>query len=461
MRQKLGAFDTFSAKGLAPRELFRHHVAAVPKPYPDAQLILERRGMSPRLLQTGQFVQLNVYTTEFYDLPEELFADPEINWHNQQLGRKGLIAAAGLWIKDSAVIISTLQSDLCQQLYRHSRLRQCCKTRVETHFKYWYAILVNAILDFCLDAGISVVYYPTGRQLARETKKHIITDLFLRIYDYANAAYLCRNIIRDGAEYWEISVRTNIERISRLVVDPGIVAKTREFLNICVFHDIEEDVDTRISPVECARNLTTMLEIEKAFGVNATYNVLGLLLHRKRDEIQTSNPHHSVAFHSFNHNLDDTTQLQQCRRIDLRVRGYRTPKSRITSELSDYALTYFNFEWLASGASSFGHPDPRLQNGLVKIPIHCDDYPLATKRMDYLQWEAELLGLAHGRRFVAFGLHDCYAHEWLEHYPRLLSALAQIGKFVTADQICNGLLLQGSSDRFPNRSNDKGDGHNC
>jgi hypothetical protein len=413
--------------------------------------------MSRRLLKTGQFLQLNVYTADLYGLPDDLFTDREINWHNQQLGQKGLIAAAGLWIKDSTVTISTLQSDLCQQLYRQPDLRSSCKTQVETHFRYWYAILLNAIFDFCLDGGISVVYCPTGLQIIRETQKQVLADLFMRIYDYANAAYLCRKVIHGTAEYWKIPVSGNSERIVRLVADTEIAAGDEEGARICIFHDIEENIDTNISVIECAHNLTTMLEIENEVGVNVTYNILGLLFHAKREEIQTSNPHHSLAFHSYNHNLDDLAQLQQCRKVDLRVRGYRTPKSCITSELSDYALTYFNFEWFASSASSLGHPDCKLENGIVKIPIQQDDFPLATKTVGYPRWEGDLLDLARAHTFFAFGLHDCYAREWLRHYPRLLGELAKIGRLVTADQICNNMLRQASSGTFRQHSRHRQD----
>ena len=48
-----------------------------------------------------------------------------------------------------------------------------------------------------------------------------------------------------------------------------------------------------------------MLQIEKEFGLDATYDVLGSLLARKKKTIQASNPRHSIAFHSFNHRLED------------------------------------------------------------------------------------------------------------------------------------------------------------
>ena len=237
--------------------------------------------MSRKLLESGRFLQLNLYTTEMYDLPDDLFIDPEVNWHHQQLGKKGLIAAAGMWIKDSTVTVTTLQSDLCQQLNRHARLKKLCKTQVETHFKYWYAILANAIMDFCLDYGLSVIYSPTGRQIVANTQKRIDSELFLRIYDYPEQEYSCRKTNRYGAEYWEISVQDNVARVVRLSTADGYITQKNEAKPICIFHDIEEDVDTAISPMECARNLTRMLEIEKAHSVDATYDILGTLFNHK------------------------------------------------------------------------------------------------------------------------------------------------------------------------------------
>ena len=170
MYRKTGNHESFAGKRFARREVFGHRVIAVPKQYPDAQFLLERRGIPRRLLKRGQFYQLNLYSTDFYGLPDDLFTDPEINWHHQQFGQKGLIAAAGLWIRDPIATVTTLQSDLCQQLYRHKRLSSSCKTQVETHFRHWYGILFNAVLDFCLDSGVSTVHSPTGRQIVAHTQ---------------------------------------------------------------------------------------------------------------------------------------------------------------------------------------------------------------------------------------------------------------------------------------------------
>ena len=282
-------------------------------------------------------------------------------------------------------------------------------------------------------------------------------DLFLRIYDYPPSRYVCRRTSYYNSECWEIPVEVNAPRVARLREARTIPKRGASHRRkICIFHDVEEDVDTTISAAECSDNLNRMLQIEKEFGLDATYDVLGSLLARKKKTIQASNPRHSIAFHSFNHRLEDLKQLDQCRNVDLRVRGYRPPRSRITAELTDYNLTFSNFEWFASSAYSFGFDRCKLENGLVKIPIDLDDHPLFTGQVGYEYWERNLLKHAREKQFLAFGLHDCYAGLWLTRYPQLLHKLAEIGDFVSADELSDGIFLEESesgSERATNSAN--------
>jgi len=442
MNAKDAQLAAFACKGLARRELFGHRVIAIPKSYPDAQLLLERRGVPRHTIESGRLWQLNLYTTDFYGLPDALFDDPEVNWHRQQFGLKGLIAAAGLWLRESAVTITVLQSDVCQQLYRHPELRRSCKTQVETHFRYWYVMLLNAVLDFCLDREVSVLYCPTARQILANTRKQIAPDLFLRIYDSPKDRYRCSKTLIGVAEYWEIPVRDNADRIARLAPAGNSTVRACRTPRICLFHDIEENVDTPISAAECEENLLRILQIEKDFGLDSTYDVLGAIFQRKRDAILAFNARHSLGFHSFDHQLEHDEQLQRCRTVDLRVRGYRPPRSRLTPELIDYTLTLLNFEWFASSAGRLGRSTCALQNGLVKIPIHFDDYPLFKGTVTYDHWESRVLHLARSQPQLGLGLHDCYAAVWLQHYPQLLEKLAMIGHFVSADEVCDGMFLE-------------------
>ena len=244
------------------------------------------------------------------------------------------------------------------------------------------------------------------------------------------------------AEFWEIPISANMDRVARLAVRNIDTVQAEARPKICIFHDIEENIGTDVSPSECADNLARMLEIEKSFGINTTYNILGSLFSAKYPQIKLSNVAHSIGFHSFNHNVDDVEQLAKCRYVDLRVRGYRPPRSLITAELTDYDLTFYNFEWFANGARSRAQIGAELQNGLVKIPIHRDDYLLFTGAVGYEQWERGILDVAQGKALFGLGLHDCYGGKWLNYYPALLDKLADVGTFVGADEICDDVFLR-------------------
>jgi glycosyltransferase involved in cell wall biosynthesis len=51
-----------------------------------------------------------------------------------------------------------------------------------------------------------------------------------------------------------------------------------------------------------------------------------------------------------------------------------------------------------------------------------------------------LLDSFRNRELLAFGLHDCYAREWLDSYEDLLQELAQLERFITADELCESDL---------------------
>jgi hypothetical protein len=227
---------------------------------------------------------------------------------------------------------------------------------------------------------------------------------------------------------------------------------------ICIFHDTEDNLSEDVSAEECRHSLTEMLKIESARGVHTTYNVVGSLFARKKDEICASG-RHALAFHSYDHVPENERQLPRCREVDLQVRGYRTPRSQVTPELTDYSLSYYNFEWLASGLSSFMKTCPGmdyewmpagfmrlginccdLQNGIVKIPVLTDDHLIASCQMDYFEWRRWLLEIAESSWLLSFGLHDCYARFWLDSYAGLLDALSGMGRFITADELCDMTL---------------------
>ena len=424
--------EAFLNKGFPVREYFPHRAAIVRKQYPDTYLLMESRGMTVADLSDSTFLQLNLYSDHIGGFPDELFTSPSLNWHQQQLGEKGLIAAACLCIQGSTLLVCIMQSDICQQLYRHPDLKRRCKAQLQSRFGAWHKILFNAILDLAIQTGIDVVCSPTAEWVVTTTKKQIDPALFTRIYNFPGEFYVSRRITRGPAEYWEIPVAANADRVVRL--SPWSVPEPDSGPLIAIFHDTEENVDTAISADECRRNLTRMLAIEKEHDVRATYDIVGKLFRSKRSEITASGPH-ALAFHSWDHDLNNHSQLPCCRRVDLQVRGYRPPQSRMTPELTDYALSYHNFEWIACGRPGFEKRCCDLKNGIVRIPIFTDDYPLAIGKVDYTEWRGRLLADAAGAPLFSFGLHDCYAGHWLDGYAELLETLAGLGRFVTADEL--------------------------
>jgi hypothetical protein len=435
----------FLEKGFLTRKYFPHEVVCIPKQYPSTYAWLLRGGISPQIVRDGTFFQLNIYSSKIQGLPAELFTDPEINWHAQQFGRAGLVAAVSLFAYGRELIAEFSQSDLVQLLHRHSGLHAISKARVDDRFHYWYRIAMNAALDFAALHGFERVFYTTTAHAMAMTRKTPKPNpkLFYRIYDGVAARYDCERVAVANGEYWLIPVRRNLDRIVPLDTAPPAPLPARRRTVVCISHDIEENVDTPVTVEECRAALDRMLAIEKSRGIRATYNLLGSLFHDKAQAIRAFD-NHSIAFHSYNHDLEDRKQLPKTRTIDLRVKGYRPPRGIITSELTDDALLLFDYEWLMSGAARFGFSDVRLTRGLVKIPVHIDDYLLQAKGFTFEQWLGRFQTFLADNSVVTLGLHDCYARHWIDRYPAFLDHLGSIADFWTADDILRYEFFKGA-----------------
>jgi hypothetical protein len=440
------AADPFIAAGFRRRVFFPHEVIVLRKAYPDTFVQMEKRGIAAAQRAGFQPLQVNLYSNRIEDLPADLFIDPVVNWHQQQFGRAGLIASAGLFLRGDALFVSLLQSDLCQQIAKNRRLHEICASRLNNRFRYWYEVLFNAILDLAIDLNVAQVYSPTAEQIVGTTVKAINPALFNQVYDFCQSRYEVSHEVVGSAKYWCLSVAGNADKIVRLESAATGTAPPVPQCTICVYHDIEENVDTEVEPNDCHEAFIRMLEVERRHEVTTTYNVLGQIFPRKSELIGAQGGGaQSIGFHTYNHCHDALDQLPRLRNVDLQVKGYRTAKSIITEELTDEALSFYNFEWLMSSAHSYGFDLPRLENGIVKIPASIDDYPLKTGELSYEQWFDRIVAIARRQGFVAVGLHDCYARFWIENYSDLLERLKRIGEFRTCDQITNLVYLFDSS----------------
>jgi peptidoglycan/xylan/chitin deacetylase (PgdA/CDA1 family) len=190
--------------------------------------------------------------------------------------------------------------------------------------------------------------------------------------------------------------------------------------------------------------LRRMLEIEARLGVHATYNIVGLLLGETREMIERDG--HAVAFHSYDHQIASHAaagieQFRQCRTLDDRLKGYRVPQSKLTPGLREADFAEWNFEWLASSRSSLGTEIPLMSNGVVKIPVHADDYHMFRDEVPFQVWRRQILEMADTRDFLVVALHDCYAHLWLPHYEGLLHELQSRATLTTLDDVSARVTL--------------------
>ncbi len=62
------------------------------------------------------------------------------------------------------------------------------------------------------------------------------------------------------------------------------------------------------------------------------------------------------------------------------------------------------------------------------MPVAFDDFPLYRSATPWNAWEADALREVAARDIAIFGVHDCYAHLWLDHYAGFLAKLADLGR---------------------------------
>jgi len=431
--------DEFVARGYKRKHFFPYHCYYLPKCGPDGFKLAQRMCGPCRLEQVWEVV-VYAHPAWLAGFPADLFFDDDLLWHQQQLGRAGLIATANLVLKETSLYSMVHQSDLVQRTAR----RQEYRTRIQKVFKGWNYMLLNSILHFALARDVQMVYTPTADFALRHTDpaRTVGRALFERVYDYqVHQLFRARQV----GEWWALDVQENRDRV--------VVPETREETlssekTICLCHDVERGFGHRetdapfatFADETSARSLDAMLRIEEALGVKATYNVLGLLLSEVRAKLD--NRGHCIAFHSYDHqDLDRSPQLPRCRQVDYRIKGYRPPQSKITAELSDENLCFHNFEWLANSAYAMQINSPEFSNRLVRIPIAFDEFELYRSKMAYEEWEEKALETIKHDDFVAFSLHDCYAPLWLPHYARFLEEIRTLGRLKTLNEVLSEVIL--------------------
>lgn len=434
--------DEALATGYQRRHFFPHRLYYLPKCGPDGFKLAEKMCGTTEPATCWEII-LYAAPPLLDDLPVELFFDDDLIWHQQHFGRPGQVASADLVVDGETIHAMAHVSDLVQRIGR----RRAHLTQVEKRFRGWHHMLLNGIANFALERGATRLLSPVAALAMQHTDRArtVQPELFDRLYDRDLRTRFPRATISDP--WWVVDAAELAARCVRAErgAEPVPQEKT-----ICLFHDVERglghrDVEPDFAATadrEAPAHLDAMLAIERAAGVRATYDVVGVLLPEVRERIAAGG--HCLAFHSYDHAPagQDRGQLYACRTVDYRLKGYRVPRSELSDELSDAALCRHNFEWLASASRTFGTTEPTMRNGIVRIPISLDDFALHTGRLRYPEWESWLLDTVRTHPFTAVGLHDCYAAEWLPHYPRLLEKLRALGALRTADDVAADVIFR-------------------
>lgn len=451
------------AKGHRRRSCFAHRAVFLPRPGPDGYKLGHWMCGAVR---PSSFWQVVLFADEALlgEFPSELLLDDDVLWHRQHFGRPGQVAYADVVVDGSDMWSMSHVSDLVQRIGR----RREHKTRIENRFGGWHDMLLNTLLAFAVDRGVRRLRIPTAELHLRNTDpaRTVGPELFERIYDRGVNRVL--HASRSG-DWWLVDVAANRARLAAPTISAERLPRRQV---ICLCHDVEAGLGHRgIDETLAERangtwreSVAGMLRLEQASGLRATYSVVGRLLDDVRPEIEGGG--HCLAFHSYDHRVDRRSlvpralrgllharqasrlagiggldQLAACRRLDYRIKGYRIPQSRPTAELTAENLLFHNFEWLASSAYSLGFSEPRLQDGIVRVPVHIDDFDLYRRRLGFDAWKAAVLEAVASEETAVISLHDCYAHLWLDRYAELLDELAALGELRTLDELAAESVL--------------------
>lgn len=429
----------FAAAGFKKRYFFPHRFYVLPKCGPDGYKLAHRMCGAVDVNKLWQIVLFGSPPT-LDEFPEQLFFDNDLMWHEQQFNRIGQVATLTAYVDGSSIFTIAHHSDLVQRISR----RREFKTRVEKVFKGWHRLMLNCVMNFALERGIRHICVPSAPFAMKHTdeKRCLQRELFERVYDRAVNHHF--QATKKGP-WWNIdlSARNYVPMVARR---GGELIENRK--TVCICHDIERGLGHHLdsdfagrADREAPAALDRMLAIERTNGVRATYNVVGKFLNEVRCEIEQYG--HCIAIHSFDHD-NKAAQLERCRHVDYRIKGYRPPNSWLTPELNETSLCWYNFEWLASSVASLGFNVPRLVNRVVKIPILFDDFDLHRGRQTFEEWRRMAIDTINRHDFVAFSLHDCYAAHWLPHYQDFLCEIRQLARLRTLDEVAGDMFLAGA-----------------
>jgi len=207
-----------------------------------------------------------------------------------------------------------------------------------------------------------------------------------------------------------------------------ISKKKRPASNMVTFyHDIEQNLDIKADARLCRQIVKEFLKLETKYGIPVTYNVVGKFFREQPDLIELIlQEGQEVAFHSYNHQPDwqpryYAEEIAMCRTVSPFPCGYRSPRSE-WNRTTVKTLWEQGFLW---SAEDDRHKEPYfIYEGLVRLPIACDDWPIHTGALSVDQWVQQFPKLLNMRPYFGIGCHDCVVsfnpEERLKAWERIL-----------------------------------------
>lgn len=191
---------------------------------------------------------------------------------------------------------------------------------------------------------------------------------------------------------------------------------------LTVFHDFEGEYCALTTRGISFKGISRILDIEKAYNVSATYNIVGKLINDVPELItRIKSDGHEIASHSYSHNVMTSLSKAQMvndlrltedifQSIDRKLTGFRSPQSKWNFTLLDVLLRH-GVNWNAEVDTAKFPYVIREKNGrrLIRLPVTVDDWPYKSQNIDPQQMYDILINtvdtIANEKIYGSIGFH--------------------------------------------------------
>ncbi len=427
--------EEFVGKGHKQRHFFPHTLHFLPKAGPGA-LRLSVSMCGKRDPNAQWEILLHGVSPQIDDFPRDLFFDNDIVWHKRQYGMPGHIAFAFLVVDGDRMFGINYVSDLVQRIAR----RREAKTRIEKIFDGWIYMLLNGVLGFAAEMEARTFYSPSA-ELVMENSRRAGPELFQRVYDRTLLKLF--EARREGA-WWAIDVR---QALRRVVIPVTCVENRPSVSTVCLTYEVtalardepswpgDPPGGFELSSLEIATHL------ERKMGLPGTYVAPRDLFADVKKLVATERA--CLAFGASETGSSDRGQLQRelerCRRVSSRTKGYRLPDGRLPGASEAFDLCFHKFDWVLVDHLKARKQTPHLEAGMVRIPNVITDHDLQPASCD--PWVERALKAIRPGHPVTFSLGWNWWSLADERRQNILERIVSTSELKTCDQLADEWVL--------------------